>query len=727
MLTVGFPRAMAYYYLYPFFKTFTESLGAKLVVSPPTTKSTLEKMDFCPTDEPCVAVKLLFAHVKALLERNVNRVLVPCLVSVEPDNFCCPKFIGIPYMVKNALQNGAQILIPKIDLYRQDTSWQASFVSVARDLGVVSKRQALKALREASEVQRRFDQLVAEKRLNIEEAFRLFDQGKLFAGSTPEGIREDANRPVIGVVGHPYILYDTISLDIIKRAAEYGRVLTAEMVPPETARREMDTLAEGERLWSFEAQVLGAALHYLRNRLVDRLILVGSFECGPESIIESYVEQEARRQGIPFLLITLDEHTGEAGIVTRIEAFMDVSPEETPREAMQAKAVTSKKALPGPYPQKMVVGLPSMGHLDLAIRCALSECGIDSIPTPHASKEILELGKALSPEFVCLPFVITLGQMRYLLERGATHLMMVGGKGKCRLGWYAQIQEQLLRNLGYEFEMIIIDSPLPFASRWSKFRNAIKEATGNASWLRVIQALYAGYHRIAAIDRAERECHRIRAFERKQGTVDRIFNRFVRAVERAPDSSAVQKLLRDFLAEAGSVETDETNPIRVRIVGEIWVVLESYVNLHLERMLGRSQDPRVWVDREISVTGWFHQHIFPTREAIERRNIIKAAARPYLGTEVGGHGHVSIGLTALAKKEGIDGIIHLMPFTCMPEIVAQNILVGLSRIFDVPVLTFILTDQTGEAGFETRVEAFLDILKERKLAEVKQPWQTSWE
>ena len=313
----------------------------------------------------------------------------------------------------------------------------------------------------------------------------------------------------------------------------------------------------------------------------------------------------------------------------------------------------------------------------------------------------------------------SLPTLRYLLEHGATHLLMVGGKGKCRLGWYAQIQEQLLKKLGYEFEMIIIDSPLPFSRRWGKFRSAVKEATGNASWWRIIRALYNGYHRIAAIDRAEKECHRLRAFERQQGTVDRLFRRFVRAVEQAPDCAAVQQQLRNFLEEANSIEVEETNPVRVRIVGEIWVVLESYVNMHLERMLGRSSDPRVWVDREISVTNWFHQHIFPTREALRRREEIKVAARPYLGEEVGGHGHISVGLTALARQEGIDGIIHLMPFTCMPEIVAQNILVRLSQRFDIPVLTWIITDQTGEAGLETRIEAFLDILKERKLAEVR--------
>ncbi|MEW6572711.1 MAG: acyl-CoA dehydratase activase-related protein [Bacillota bacterium] len=718
MLTVGFPRAMSYYYLYPFFRTFIEGLGARLVLSPFTTKATMGKMEFCPTDEPCVAVKLLFAHVKELLERNINKVLIPCLVSVEPDNYCCPKFIGVPYMVQNAVQNDGEILIPRIDLHHEDTSWQESFINVARRLSVNSRRQALRALKTAAEVQRQFDRVVAHKRLTINDAYRYFEEGSLFNGVEARNEGHDDKRPVIGVVGHPYILYDSISLDILKHVREYGPVLTAEMVLPEAARKEIDSIAEGERLWSFEAQVLGAALYYLRNRMVDRLILVGSFECGPESVIESYVEEEARRHGIPFLLITLDEHTGEAGMVTRIEAFMDVAPEEAPRVKVEPR-VSKPRIIPGPHPERMVVGLPSMGHLDVAIRSALSDCGVDSLPTPHASKEIIELGKVLSPEFVCMPFVITLGQMRYLLERGATHLLMVGGKGKCRLGWYAQIQEQLLRNLGYEFEMIIIDSPVPLAKRWGKFSSAIKGATGDASWWRVIRALYAGYHRIAAIDRADKECHRIRAFESKQGTVNKLFQRFVRAVERAPDSQSVQKSLQEFLGEANSIPLDDTDPVRVRIIGEIWVVLESYVNLHLEQMLGRSVDPRVWVDREISVTNWFHQHLFPTREALKRRDEIKAAARPYLGTEVGGHGHISVGLTALARKEGMDGIIHLMPFTCMPEIVAQNILVQLSQKYDLPILTFIITDQTGEAGFETRVEAFLDILKERKLTEVE--------
>jgi len=90
------------------------------------------------------------------------------------------------------------------------------------------------------------------------------------------------------------------------------------------------------------------------------------------------------------------------------------------------------------------------------------------------------------------------------------------------------------------------------------------------------------------------------------------------------------------------------------------------------------------------------------------------AAYPYLREEVGGHGQMSVGETVLAKEEACDGVVHLFPFTCMPEIVAQNILVKASDDLDVPTLTVIVSEQTGEAGLQTRVEAFLDILEERR-------------
>lgn len=712
MNTLGLPRAMSYYYMYPFFSAFCKAIGVELVVSSPTSKKTMDNLEFCPTDEPCVAVKLLFAHAKELLDRGVDRLLIPCLISLEPKNFCCPKFIGIPYMVQNALGSRARVFSPQIDLYHGKNEWHRSFFELGEELGV-SRKTVTKALSSAWQAQRDYEDYCVSQKATTEKAYRSLlgtGCGRNLSRVVDPATTDHPDVGVVAVIGHPYIIYDAISLDLLNKVTGYARVVTAEMVDQAETRRQMDSLLEGERLWSFEAQILGAALYYIRNRLVDKVILVGSFECGPESVIENYIEEEAERAGIPFILLTLDEHTAEAGIVTRIEAFMDVQP----IKPIDSAPSVSPVFVPGPRRELMVLGMPTMGYLDVAIRSALTQCGVHTIKTPHAGKEVIELGKALAPEFVCLPFTITLGQMRWLLDHGATHLMMVGGKGKCRLGWYAQMQEQLLRRLGYDFEMIIIDSPLPFGERWASFRDTLKHTTKQASWLKILRSLYFGYHKMAAIDKAESICHRVRAFEVKMGTVDRAFRQFVRRIERASSTESVWHLAHEFAEHAEAIETLDTDPVRVRIVGEIWVVLESHVNLHLEEMLGKSLEPRVWVDREISATSWFHQHLFPNREANARKNQIKQAAGPYLGADPGGHGHKSVGLTALAKQEQMDGVIHLFPFTCMPEIVAQNIMIRLGEELDLPILTFIITDQTGEAGFETRVEAFLDILRDRR-------------
>lgn len=701
MPRVGIPRAMSYYYLYPFMHAFLTALGAEVVLSPPTTKGTLQKMDFCPTDEPCVAVKLLFAHVRELLDARVPYVFVPSLVSLERGNFCCPKFIGAPYMIRNALANGTTCLAPVIDLYHGRHDWQESFVEVAYRLGVTSRARVLQALKRAWAAQEAYVDLATAHRLTAPEAFAC-----LTTGRTPAR-RDPTEGPAIGVIGHPYVLYDAVSLDLIRILKGYGPVITAEMIPPEAARAELQGILESERLWNFEAQILGAALYVLRRGLVERLVLVGSFECGPESVIENYVEQEAARLGIPFLLLTVDEHTAEAGLVTRVEAFMDVAPAERP-------APQAAYPVPGPRRAFTRVGTPSMGYLEVALRAALADCGVESVKTPPAGQEIIRLGKEVAPEFICLPFIVTLGQMRWLLEHGVDCLLMVGGKGRCRLGWYAQMQEAILRRLGYDFQMVIIDSPLPLKQKWGAFRDALKFVTRDKSLYRIVRAIYFGYHKMSAIDEAERLCHWLRAFERERGTADRLFRRFLARVDRASEVETVRRLRDDFRRAVLAVEREDTDPVRVRIAGEIWVVLESSINFELERMLGRHPDPRVWVDREICATRWFDQHILHLKSAMERKREIARAAAPYLGTEVGGHGLTTVGLAACAPREGIDGLIHLMPFTCMPEIVAQNILVRVSRDLDLPVLTLILTDQTGEAGLETRVEAFLDLLKERR-------------
>lgn len=707
MIRVAIPRAMSYYYLYPFFKTLLSDMGAEVTLSQPTTKATLENLSACPTDEPCVAVKLYFAHVQQLLQSNCDYIFLPKLIRVEKGSFCCPKFIGIPDMVRTAFGLENRILMPRIDVQNPGIMLQ-DLAHLANRLGL-SKKDLAKCIQHGWEVQQRVSSFMAKHGLTVEEAYERFD------GSMEEKIHSKSSEVqshTIGLIGHPYVLYEWVSHDLPNRLRCYGNVITPEMVEAALIREEIQQIFEGEKLWTFEAQMLGAALHLMRNRLVDRLILVGLFECGPESIIEPYIEAVAEEMNIPLLKLFMDEQTGEAGLVTRIEAFMDtaLSEEDKPKEMKPSTSAL----VPGIMPQKTIIGFPSMGRLDMIIHSILKECGVETIRPPAISRRSIELGKELAPEFVCLPLTATLGQMIELLEMGVTGFLMVGGKGICRLGWYAQIQDMLLRRKGLSFDMTILDSPFPLKKNGASFIQAVKKVTNGASWSTIGRSIWLAYYKLQLLDQAEELLRKFRAYEAERGQADRIFSRFQTKLDQCFSHRELSRLNKDFIEEIHSIAVEETNPLRIVLVGEIWVLLEPFVNLEIEKFLGLHSDVRVLAEREISVSHWLQGNLFHTPAARARARAVHAAAAPYLSEQVGGHGIQSVGLSVLAAREGVDGVIHLMPFTCMPEIVAQSILSQVTEKLDIPILSLIISDQTGEAGFQTRLDAFLDLLLERR-------------
>lgn len=709
---------MGYYYLYPFFRTLLQELGAEPIVSPPTTKRLLERMDVCPTDEPCLAVKLHFSHADALAQRDdIDFLLLPVIASVE-QTFCCPKFIGVGDMIRHGLQlSEDRALLPVIDYSESVDALISALTPLAVRIGVRDQACLHQAICMAQEAQRAYRSYCVKQQCTTPEAYAALEHGSLDAPCHIGGREIDttAERSTIAVIGHPYILYDITSLGMIERLREFGNVVTAEMVDQTLIDHEMMTIKEGPRLWPFEAMLLGSALHLLRSGTIDKMILVGSFECGPESIIESYIEDEAHRLGVPLMVLAMDEHSGEAGLVTRIEAFMDTErlPGHTPPPMPAAHPAFDRK--------EMVVGFPSMGHLDEVIRAFVESCGVRTIPTPRTTKMCIELGREIAPEFACFPFTATLGQMRYLLDHGVNTLLMVGGKQYCRLGWYAQLQEQLLRNLGYDFHMLIIESPFPLQEKWAPFRDMVKTLTGHAPWPKIIQGMVNTYHQLRAMDHVDATVRRLRAFECDRGAADRIGKRYLRQVPQTFGVGAIRRLMRQFDSESARVNTEDTHPLRVKIVGEIWVVLEQSATRDLEAWLGSREYPRVWVEREHSSSQWFDANVLHRKAAMGRHHEIVDAARPWLAHKVGGHGQHTVGELALARQQGFDGVLHVFPFTCMPEIIAQNIMVRMSEELDIPILTYIVSEQTGEAGMETRLESFLDLLEERRLQQALEP------
>ncbi len=315
-VTVGIPRALLYYYYYPQWKTFFDHLGVKTLVSRETTRGILEKGIKSIVDEACLPVKLAVGHVLDLYGR-VDYIFLPRIVSTARREYICPKFLGFPDMVRNNIDNLPPLIDYDLDLYRKGSSLYNFFYTVGRQFTHNPARilTAYKASMESLHMHCR----------DMEAGWLPFEPG---VNHNHEQRPHDGNihDVTIAIIGHPYNIYDRyISMNMIKRLQDYGaNVVTADHLPEHVFRREAEKLPK-QLFWTMNQRMVGAAFYYFDRPEVDGLIHVASFGCGPDSMTGELIERFARKESRkPLLNLTIDEHTGEAGMVTRLEAFMDM-------------------------------------------------------------------------------------------------------------------------------------------------------------------------------------------------------------------------------------------------------------------------------------------------------------------------------------------------------------------------------------------------------------------
>ncbi len=714
-MRVGLPRSLSFYYLFPWYRVFLDELGVSWVESQYTTEKDLEIMSLCPTDEPCISVKVAFAHAHNLLQ-IVDCLFVPTVVSLSETAYCCPKMIGLPSMLRAGLGlTEGQLVSPFIDFKENPGRWEETWVDAARALGVRNSARAIFALGQGLRAWRETQKATTDMSCLIDSGCR-FPKPKC-PPNNQKDLPEEKARLTTGIMGHGYILHDFFGQRIIQTAKEYGPVFTAETVPLDDIEAALSTVPDGHKAWTIEGHILGAALSLLRSKKVDRMVFVSAFSCGPASIIENYISLEAETQGIPFLNLAVDEHLGDAGLITRLEAFMDTV---RPRVVKTSQAGNGEVWASGPGPEvrmsgqsRAPVGLVSMGHLEIPMLTLFREMGVPAIVPPRLTEDIANSGKELAPEFICYPMVTLLGQMRRLATDGADRILMIQGKGRCRLGWYAQVMETILHRAGYSVRVLAIDSPFPLRDKWASFVDSYREITGAPGTLKALRAVAMAVKKLQALDTAADILREIRAFEKCRGDGDRLFGTFSREVHEAGTFGNVGRAFKRFVAAAEDLPKIPADPLRVALVGEIYVVNEPFVNKDVEGILG-SLEQRVRVYSNLGVSNWLACHLFRTPKAVLSHREVSKAARPYLNADVGGHGRESVGETVLASRNGMDGAIHLFPFTCMPEIIAQNVLVKVSKDADFPVLSLMISEQTGVQGLVTRLEAFCDLLAGRR-------------
>jgi len=357
----------------------------------------------------------------------------------------------------------------------------------------------------------------------------------------------------------------------------------------------------------------------------------------------------------------------------------------------------------------MKVTFPHMGNISLCVKTMLEYLDVDLVIPPPSSKRTLALGTRYGPEFACLPLKLNLGNFIEASQLGADTILMLGGCGPCRFGYYAQVEHVILKELGFNYELVVLEPPERHAGQ---LLSRIKLITGNKSWRRVGRGIKVGFRKTRAVDELEMKALWLRPREIEPGSTDKAFQEALKGIKNAYSLEELELARKRGKEILGSVKIENRDVLRVGLVGEIFTLLEPFVNMDIERRLGLMG---VEVDRSIYLTEWVNDHmLFGLARGLRNRGNPRRAALPYLRHFVGGHGWETVGNAVLYARAGFDGVIQLLPFTCMPEIVAQSILPAVSSELEIPVLTLTVDEQTGEAGTITRLEAFVDLLAKRR-------------
>ena len=299
-LKIGFPKALVFYEHCKLWKDFFDALGCDVITSDDTNRHILDIGVKMCSNEICLPVKIFHGHAYSLKDK-VDYVFIPRYDSYIKNEFTCPKFCGLPDMTYLNLKKEVKIIEIRVNVTRDADKTKQSLMEFCRVLN-----------KDYDEVYDAFENTV-RKRLK-EESFSHSDE------------RFDDNKPLIAVLGHPYMLRDEfINMNLINKLKDKGvSVITPADIDGETKRRNAAPF-DGRTFWSVGFDNLGCAFTVITNPLLKGIIYLTPFACGIDSIVTELIEKKLRfYPNVNWLRLSIDEHTGEAGFDTRVEAFLDM-------------------------------------------------------------------------------------------------------------------------------------------------------------------------------------------------------------------------------------------------------------------------------------------------------------------------------------------------------------------------------------------------------------------
>ncbi|AKL94246.1 hypothetical protein CACET_c07360 [Clostridium aceticum] len=358
----------------------------------------------------------------------------------------------------------------------------------------------------------------------------------------------------------------------------------------------------------------------------------------------------------------------------------------------------------------MKVSFPYMGTT-VVYKKLLELLGHEVIMPPKPSQKTINLGVKYSPEFACFPLKVIMGSYIEAIEKGAEVIITSGGHGPCRAGFYERVHSRILEEENYPAEFIVFDSM--FRDTKMFFRNLVR-LKGESSWYKLMKSFLLVYDMIKKLDILEKKVQQIRAYELKKGETTRVWEKIQHLFDQAYSKRMIEDAFQKgelMLKEIKQVPVREENRIRIGIVGEIYVVMEASINMKLEELLGSLGAE---VERSQYLSQWINYNALPEFINHSHETEILKKGEKYIPIPIGGHAQQTVGHIVDYSERGFDGVVHLMPFGCLPELVSQSIVPKITAELNIPVLTLSIDEQTGTANNLTRIEAFLDLIKGKR-------------
>ena len=360
--------------------------------------------------------------------------------------------------------------------------------------------------------------------------------------------------------------------------------------------------------------------------------------------------------------------------------------------------------------KKIKVAFPHMGFIYTAWASALRKVGVEPFIPPMTNKKTLSLGIKYSPESICLPYKLILGNFIEAIEGGTDYVAMICSPGICRLGEYGQSICSVLKDLGYEDKYVELNLYDGFKGMF----RFLRQVAPKSSLLDIVLAINITIRKVFVLDRIQNIFSFYRAREIHQNDSEKIYKDVLNLIFEADTIKQLKKAEKQAKEMFAKIEIDKKREIlNVDITGEIFLVQDPFSNQDIEKELGKLG---VQTRRSLTVSSFLKDAIIPKMFRKGETHLERATrmAKPYLMRDIGGDALESVSDVAYANERGIDGIIHVSPFTCMPEIMSQNIFPKMREDCEIPILSLIMDEQSGKAGYITRLEAFVDLMRRKK-------------